>query len=230
MRRTLPGRDELDEIYAPEYFVADAEQPVDGYAEYFEDAARHRETARRRPARLDRFVPARGKLLDVGAAAGFFVDEARRAGWDAEGVDVAAHMVEWGQRQLGAPLHVGGVADIAGTYVAVTMWDYIEHSLEPAADPRPGARAAYSRRRRRPQYGRPRFTRRPRLGEALAPAHPRHHSFFFTASTLTRLLERSGFTSSGSAIQARATHSRISLTKGFLPRSASVSPARVSAG
>ena len=193
MRRMLPSPEELREIYAPEYFALDANRPVDGYADYLGDAERHRETARRRLARLDRFVPARGKLLDVGAAAGFFVDEARRAGWDAEGVDVAAHMVEWGRRELGAPLRLGGMADIADTYAAVTMWDYIEHSLDPAGDLTrarellgTGGVVALSTGDRDSLAARV-------SGKRWHLLTPRHHNFFFSVSTVTRLLERTGF-------------------------------------
>jgi 2-polyprenyl-3-methyl-5-hydroxy-6-metoxy-1,4-benzoquinol methylase len=136
MRARLPARDELEEIYAPEYFAYRPENPVDGYADYLADAERHRETARRRLALIERFAPSRGRLLDLGAAAGFFVDEAIRAGWDAEGIDVARHVVEWGQRELGAPLRVGDLSAVegSGSYAVVTMWDYIEHSLDPAGD------------------------------------------------------------------------------------------------
>jgi hypothetical protein len=195
MRGRLPARDELEEIYAPEYFKYSPEAPADGYADYFGDAGRHRETARRRLSLIDRFASSRGRLLDVGAAAGFFVDEAVRVGWEAEGIDIAPQVVEWGRRELDVPLRVGDVAAVEGrgTYAVVTMWDYIEHSLDPA-----GELAT--------------------LNELLGPdgivalstgdidslaarlcrsrwhlLTPRHHNFFFSAGTLVRLLERSGF-------------------------------------
>jgi len=195
MRRRLPTREELEEIYAPEYFTYRAEDPVDGYADYLGDAERHREAARRRLALINRFAPARGRLLDVGAAAGFFVDEAIRGGRDAEGIDIAPHVVEWGRRELDVPLRVGDLSSVEGreAFTAITMWDYIEHSLDPAGD-------------------------LARSNELLAPdgivalstgdldsvaarltrsrwhlLTPRHHNFFFSARNLVRLLERSGF-------------------------------------
>jgi SAM-dependent methyltransferase len=193
MRRELPAREDLDGIYAPEYFKYRAETPVDGYADYVGDEERHRETARRRLALLERFVTSRGRLLDVGAAAGFFVDEAIRAGWDAEGVDVAAHVVEWGRRELGAPLHVGDVSTAAGSYAAVTMWDYIEHSLDPAGELakmnellEPGGVVALSTGDVESAAARLSRSRWHLLT-------PRHHNFFFSARTLARLLERCGF-------------------------------------
>jgi hypothetical protein len=195
MREQLPAQDELEGIYAPEYFEYRAEDPVDGYADYLGDAERHREAARRRLSLIDQFVPSRGRLLDVGAAAGFFVDEAMQVGWDAEGIDIAPHVVEWGRRELGVPLRVGLLSAVPErqAFTVVTMWDYVEHSLDPAGElarshellARDGilvlstgdidsvaARLARSR------------------WHLLTP---RHHNFFFGTRTLIRLLERSGF-------------------------------------
>jgi SAM-dependent methyltransferase len=192
MRRELPAPAELEEIYAPEYFRYGAETPVDGYADYVGDEERHRETARRRLALLERFS-ARGRLLDVGAAAGFFVDEAVRAGWDAEGVDVAVHMVEWGRRKLGVPLHAGDISTAEGPFAAVTMWDYIEHSLDPAGELaksnellKPGGIVALSTGDLDSAAARLSRSRWHLLT-------PRHHNFFFSARTLPRLLRRCGF-------------------------------------
>jgi len=194
MRASLPDRTELAAIYAPEYYEHRPDQPVRGYADYIGDAERHREAARRRLRLLARFAPRNGKLLDVGAAAGFFVDEARRAGWDAEGVEVAEHMVEWGRRELGAPLRAGDLSDVDGDgFSAVTMWDYIEHALDPRGDLErahelleangivalsTGDRASLAARISRSRW------------HLLTP---RHHNFFFSARTLSRLLAATGF-------------------------------------
>lgn len=195
MRARLPTHDELAEIYAPEYFKASAEDPADGYADYLGDAERHRETARRRLSLIDRFVPSRGRLLDVGAAAGFFVDEAIGVGWDAEGIDIAAQVVEWGQRELDVPLRVAEVSDVQerGAFAAVTMWDYIEHSLDPAGELArsnellaDGGIVALSTGDLDSVAARVSRSRWHLLT-------PRHHNFFFSASTLVRLLDRSGF-------------------------------------
>lgn len=194
MRRLLPDRSELEQIYAHEYFELDPQNPVDGYADYLGDAEGHREAARRRLALLRRFVSP-GKLLDVGAAAGFFVDEAQSAGWAAEGVDVAAQMVEWGVRELGVPLRVGELATVSGSdFRAVTMWDYLEHSLDPAGDLeqsrellQPGGIVALSTGDRNSLVARLTRSRWHLLT-------PRHHNFFFSAATVSRLLERTGFT------------------------------------
>ena len=98
-RRELPTQAQLDEIYGLEYFKGGAV----GYLDYVADEDVHRTSARNRLEALERVVP-RGRLLDVGAAAGFFVDEARTRGWDASGIDISEPMVEWGTRTLSAAL------------------------------------------------------------------------------------------------------------------------------
>lgn len=194
-RAALPTPEELDAIYGDAYFRSGSEGGGEGYLDYVADEELHRTAARRRLDLLER-QGAPGTLLDVGAAAGFFVDEARRRGWEASGVDVAASMVEWGRRELGAPLVRGTIADAPvepGALDALTMWDYIEHALAPADDLRkahellrPGGMLALS------------------TGDADTPVArlsgsrwhlltPRHHNFFFTASTLSELLRRAGF-------------------------------------
>jgi hypothetical protein len=151
MRASLPAVADLDEIYGPEYFTYAPDNPVDGYADYVGDADSHRRAARRRLALIGRFAPSRGRLLDVGAAAGFFIDEANAAGWDAEGIDIPAGEVAKSHELL-AP---GGLLGLSTGDIDSTA-----------------ARLSRSR------------------WHLLTP---RHHNFFFSFRTLSRLLDRSGF-------------------------------------
>jgi hypothetical protein len=194
MRAELPRRDELAGLYAPDYFKHEV-AAVDGYANYFADSVLHRATARRRLSLLARYIRPPGKLLDVGAAAGSFVSEASKAGWGAHGIDIATSAVSWGVEMLGADLAVGSLETIASheQFSVVTMWDYIEHSLDPLGDLsvvrdhlRPGGVVAIS------------TGDVESLASRLSKAKwhlltPRHHNFFFGQSTLRRLLERAGY-------------------------------------
>lgn len=194
-RATLPTEAELAELYSLEYFRATSHDGQ-GYLDYVGDAELHRETARRRLERLER-IHAAGRLLDVGAAAGFFVAEARERGWEAHGIDISAPMVAWGVEQLHVPLAEATLAAAPSERAsldAVTMWDYIEHALDPAAD-----------LERVRQLLRPDGVLALSTGDASAVVArisgvrwhlltPRHHNFFFSFETLRRLLMRTGFT------------------------------------
>ena len=174
-RSTLPGPDELTEIYGSAYFAAADEglESREGYLDYVADAEVHRANARRRLQRLAAFTPT-GSLLDVGCAAGFFVDEAARSGWQARGVDVSEIMIAWGKRHQSADIGVGTLGDAPADRKesCVTMWDYIEHALDPRGDVeqafarlRPGGVLALS-------TGDDRLGARPSLARALAPHDP----------------------------------------------------------
>jgi SAM-dependent methyltransferase len=194
-RGSLPSSDELASLYDRSYFLP-PERPLDadGFADYIGDEREHRMTARRRVRRLGRNGTSR-RLLDVGAAAGFFIDEARSAGWDAEGIDVSPDLTQWGRDRLGLRLHTGLFQEAAyppGSFDVVTMWDYIEHSIDPAEDIAQAARIL-----------RPGGTLMLSTGDAGAPVArisgrrwhlltPRHHNFFFTAETLDRYLRERG--------------------------------------
>ena len=194
-RQDLPSEEELDVIYGPAYFTGAAQLQGQGYLAYTDDADAHRAIARTRLTDLERWL-APGELLDVGAAAGFFVDEARRIGWNATGIDVSGAMVDWGRRELGVPLEQTTLASSAipdRSLDAVTMWDYIEHSLDPRGDLertnsllRKAGVLALSTGDAASLVARVSGTRWHLLT-------PRHHNFFFTATTLRELLERTGF-------------------------------------
>lgn len=195
MRGTLPTRGELAEIYSDDYFRHSEESATDGYADYLSDADLHRDSARRRLRLLGRFSEPRGTLLDVGAAAGFFVSEATLHGWRAEGIDIAEPMVRWGSEHLGASVRHATLAEIGGgpRFAAITMWDYIEHAVDPRAEIErceellePGGILALSTGDLDSVVARV-------SGSRWHLLTPRHHNYFFSASTLRRLLERCGF-------------------------------------
>jgi len=193
-RSSVPTRADLDEIYGLSYFGGAGPSTREGYLDYVGDEDVHRVNARRRLRRLAALVEP-GPLLDVGCAAGFFVDEAARSGWRARGIDVSAPMVEWAGAHLDADVRRGTLVDLPHDRVesCVTMWDYLEHSVDPLADVAdafarlsPGGILALS------------------TGDAdsalarlsLARWHlmtPRHHNYFFTGRTIRRLLESVGF-------------------------------------
>jgi SAM-dependent methyltransferase len=194
-RRSMPTPDELGDIYAEDYFRRPEGDPGgQGYDDYLHEEELHRLNAVVRLRRLRRFASP-GRLLDVGAAAGFFMDEARTAGWSVEGIDVSPDMSGWGRERLGLDLRTAAFrsADYeAGTYDLVTMWDYIEHSLDATADLasarellRPGGILALSTGDADSLVARI-------SGERWHLLTPRHHNYFFSTSTLGRACERSG--------------------------------------
>ncbi len=132
----LPGEEESRALYTETYFSGAA----GGYADYLGDETFHRRNAR---ARCRLLPPAAGSLLDVGCAAGFFLDEARRLGWRISGVEPSPWASAEARRLTGAEIHdsmrAAHVAE-AGCHDAVTFFQVLEHLPRPA-EALAGARA-----------------------------------------------------------------------------------------
>ena len=93
-----------------------------------------RTIARQRLQWLEERIPT-ARLLDVGCAVGFFVDEAVKRGWHAEGIDLSASMIGWGRKNLGLDglAHGKGykLPYESGTFDLVTCFDTLGYSEQP---------------------------------------------------------------------------------------------------
>jgi SAM-dependent methyltransferase len=193
-RADFPSDDELRDLYGDDYFFeAAGGLGGQGYADYLHEEPNHRATARARLELLERYH-VRGRLLDVGCAAGYFVDEARRRGWEAEGVELSMTMVGHA-RSLGVAVQQGSFADSKlpeASFDAVTMWDYVEHSTDPVGDLRgasvllrAGGIVALS-------TGDAASLAARLTGSRWHLLTPRHHNFFFTPGAIDVALACAG--------------------------------------
>ncbi len=79
-----------------------------------------------------------GRLLDVGAGLGYFVQHASRVpGWEAHGSEMSKPAVDFAQKRLGlSTIRAGRLQDAGfapGSFDAITLWDVVEHLADPAA-------------------------------------------------------------------------------------------------
>jgi len=129
-RDPKPTLEEAKAFYREHYF-ASASELTHGYEDYAALAAPTRKLARRKLAYMARRLEP-GRLLDVGAAYGLFLDEALRAGWSAEGVEISRHAAAVARNLTGAPVHDGPLEETTlqgGSFDAVTLWDVLEHAV-----------------------------------------------------------------------------------------------------
>ena len=137
----------------------------------------------------------KGRLLDIGTAAGAFVGAAAKRGWEAEGCEPNRWLAQWGAAHYGISIRQGSVFDQPyqpGSFDVVTLWDVIEHTLDPrqmlehcAELLRPGGLLVIN-------Y--------PDIGSWVARAMGRRwlfltsvHLYYFDRRTITRILESTGF-------------------------------------
>ncbi len=163
--------------------------------DYVEEEAGQRLTARVALERIERWVPERGRLLDLGCWVGFLLAEAHDRGWETVGVEPSAFASAYARERLGLDVRREDLfaADFdEGGFDVVVLGDVIEHLVDPGAAldriarllaPRgvlylalPDAGSALARR----------------MGARWWSVIPTHVQYFTRASLMT-LLRRHGF-------------------------------------
>jgi SAM-dependent methyltransferase len=182
--RDFPAGAVLEEAYA------DAAS-----ADYVEEEAGQRETARRLLARIERWRPAPGRFLDLGCWVGFMPDEARRRGWEPVGVEPSRFASAYARERLGLDVRREPLleADLpAGGFDAIFLGDVIEHL--------PEADAALRRTAELLDGGGVLAMTLPDAGSRVARLLGRRwwsviptHVHYFTRFSMETLLRRSGF-------------------------------------
>ena len=124
----LPAIDPAS-LYSADYFIGGT--VAGGYADYGTDETLHRRNA---VDRLERVAGAGlappGQIIEIGAGYGYFLDEARRAGWDVTGTDVSAHARE---RAAGLGLDVqADLGAVPGPADVLAAFQVLEHMHDPA--------------------------------------------------------------------------------------------------
>jgi 2-polyprenyl-3-methyl-5-hydroxy-6-metoxy-1,4-benzoquinol methylase len=192
----LSSRD-LARMYTDDSYWRSTSPKTLGYHDYRADEELYLKTFRRRLGFALANGPQAGAALDVGCAAGFCMAALRELGFEAHGVEIsetiARHAIDHFNFDT---VHVGTLADApfaAGSFELITMWDVIEHVVDPRE------LLATARRLLKPggllvietQDINSHFAR------ALGPRwhHYKHaeHIYHFTPSTLRTLIEDAGF-------------------------------------
>jgi 2-polyprenyl-3-methyl-5-hydroxy-6-metoxy-1,4-benzoquinol methylase len=180
-------------FYSLSYFSGGSDRR--GYFDYVGERRNIRASFRRKLAGISRFK-APGTLLDVGCAAGFFMQEAAAAGWEVFGQEISEYAGGIARAEFGDRVFVGGLETVRlrpQSLDLVTMWDLIEH----LDDPRGTLLAV--REWLKPDgllvlcTGDVESWPARLQGRHSRIYNPPQHLNYFSARTLARLLEASGF-------------------------------------
>lgn len=137
----------------------------------------------------------KGKLLDVGCAAGFFLKIAKDYGFEPFGVDISDHLSKLARERYELNVTTGILEDTnfkSDFFDVITLFSVLEHVPDPL-----GTLKTINRVIKKeglllvkvPNYNRVFF----RLNWKKDPIWDRVHLFYFTPKTLTKLLKKAGF-------------------------------------
>ena len=154
-----------------------------------------RRTFARSLAEIERAAGGPGRLLDIGTAAGAFLAAAKARGWNAEGCEPNTGLARWGSAPVGVTIREGSVFEqdyTYGTFDVVTLWDVIEHTLNP--------REMLEHCHRLLKPGGVLVVNYPDIGSSIARALGRRwlfltsvHLYYFDRTTIQRMLATTGF-------------------------------------
>jgi len=118
-------------LYGKDYFSG-AKNRL-GYADYEGDKKKLCGTFKNYLQRIEAILPQKGKLFDVGAATGYFLELAKENGWQASGIEISQYAASVG-RKNGLNIVTGNfeTCDIReNQFEAVVFWDVLEHFARP---------------------------------------------------------------------------------------------------
>ena len=144
---------------------------------------------------IERAAGRKGRLLDIGTAAGAFVAAARDRGWQAEGCEPNTWMADWGSKHYGITIRQGSLFDQLyedASFDVITLWDVIEHTPDP--------RAVLNRCRALLKPGGILVVNYPDIGSWIARVLGRRwlfltsvHLYYFDRRTIRMILQESGY-------------------------------------
>jgi SAM-dependent methyltransferase len=189
----LPKSSETEAVYGKEYFAGGKEGF--GYVDYDADKEAMRAVFEKYLTDFVRILGKTGRLLDIGAATGYFMRIAETKGWKVHGIEISAYAAELGKSR-GLDIETGTVHQTTfakESFDLVTMWDVVEHMPDPILDIKkirtlikPNGLVAINT----PDSG-SLFARI--LGSRWHLFVPPEHIFYFNRNSLRMLLERNGF-------------------------------------
>lgn len=175
-----------------DYYVNRYAEMID--KEYIEEERGRRQASVKILERIGRYKDT-GRLLDIGCASGFLLDEARRRKWKVYGIEISKWAATYAKERLNLNVIRGTVEDAAfsdGYFDVIVMLDILEHLPDP--------KYTLQEARRVLKEDGVLYISTPNISSAISRilrakwwGINKFHLFYFSKKTLEKLLDVSGF-------------------------------------
>jgi len=181
------------DLYSESYFINDDKVSEFGYTDYEKDKESMKGIFVSYLKKIEQITKGR-KLIDIGAATGYFLDLAKERNWETFGIELSEYAAsragEKGHKMIDGRL-IG--ENINEKFSAVTMWDVLEHFNDPKNEIRKAGRlleAGGVLLLNTIDFG---SLSSRLMGRRWHLIVPPEHLFYFSRKSLFLLLESSGF-------------------------------------
>lgn len=186
----VPNVDEekLRQFYGAEYFRSSDKNF--GYHNYIEDEKILRLNARHILAKFPKFNGAHPKILDIGCAHGFLLDEAKKLGWDTDGVELSKEASSYALKHFCLKVSCSSIFRANFTddrFDYITIMGVIEHLPDPVRVIRE------TRRILKPSGYLAITTINTRGPVKLFKLKPPEHLYYFSSQNISMLLRSCGY-------------------------------------
>jgi len=128
--------EDLEKYYSEGYFTGDLE--LDGYVDYESEKELTRVSFEKYLDFIENHIKEKNRLLEVGCATGYFLDLAKKRGWNTKGVDISKYAVEEALKK-GHDVICSKIEDLhdddnLSSHDVVVMLDALEHLTSPKQD------------------------------------------------------------------------------------------------
>ncbi|WP_373514683.1 class I SAM-dependent methyltransferase [Persicitalea sp.] len=122
-----PPAEEIGQYYESAEYISHHDEARDLMSTIYNKVRDH--TTQQKINLLDRAVEKKDNLLDVGSGAGFFLSQAKAAGWQVTGTEPNSQARDIGQNRVGEDIYetIEDSFFANKKYDAITMWHVLEH-------------------------------------------------------------------------------------------------------
>ncbi len=137
-----PSLASLDQLYNSKEYFQGKDKAI-GYFDYLSEESFRRQTAAAKIKEIERALGRKGRLLEIGCAAGFFLAAARDAGWEVSGLDISEPMIQYARESYKLDAWIMRFEDLdlathltarQGSYDVIACWGTTGTFLDPVGN------------------------------------------------------------------------------------------------